>query len=118
MWKDDAIAADILLAAQDIQRFTAGFTPEQFFGDDLVQSAVIQRIIVLGEAAKRLTAEFRSQPPAVEWRKVAGMRDRCVHGYDNINLQIVWEVVTVDAPAIASYLKTVLPPPPLDNPLS
>ncbi len=50
-------------------------------------------------------------PPQIAWKQIAGMRDRCVHGYDNIKLDIVWEVVMVDAPAIESYLKTIVKPP-------
>jgi uncharacterized protein with HEPN domain len=115
MWKDDAFAADILLAASDIQRFTAGLTRDQFLNNDVVHSAVIQRIIVLGEAAKRLSEEFRQKHSQIQWRQVAGMRDRCVHGYDNIDLELVWEVVTTHAPALERYLKTVLTPPP-ENP--
>lgn len=111
MWKDDATAADILLAAQDIQVFTAGISHEDFLNDFKTQAAVVQRIIVLGEAAKRLSEEFRQRHPQIEWKQVAGMRDRCVHGYDNIDLEIVWDVVTVDAPAIERYLIKIVPPP-------
>jgi uncharacterized protein with HEPN domain len=112
MWKDDATAADILLAAQDIQRFTAGLSYGDFVKNRIVQSAVVFRIMVMGEAAKRLSEEFRRNHPTIEWKELAGMRDRCVHGYDSINLDIVWAVVRVDAPAIEKYLKTIVKPPP------
>ncbi len=112
MWKDEATAADILLAAQDIQRFTAGLRYDDFLNNRLVQFAVVFRITVMGEAAKRLSEEFRRSHPSIEWKELAGMRDRCVHGYDTINLDIVWEVVTVDAPAVEKYLKTIVKPPP------
>lgn len=111
MWKDDATAADILLAAQDIQQFAAGISHEDFLNDFKTQAAVVQRIIVLGEAAKRLSEEFRRRHPQVDWKQIAGMRDRCVHGYDNIDLEIVWEVVTVNAPAVERFLKDIVPPP-------
>lgn len=111
MWKDEATAADILLAAQDIQRFTAGMSYNDFMQNDLVQAAVVQRIMLMGEAAKRLSREFRANHPEIEWPQIAGMRDRCIHGYDTIKVEIVWEVVTVDAPAIERYLKAVVRPP-------
>ncbi|HEX4707285.1 MAG TPA: HepT-like ribonuclease domain-containing protein [Candidatus Udaeobacter sp.] len=63
MWKDDATAADILLAALDIQRFAAGVSYDDFLKNDLVQAAVVQRILMMGEAAKRLSEEFRSRHP-------------------------------------------------------
>lgn len=115
MWKDDAIAADILLAAQDIQQFVAGMSHEEFLSDYKTQAAVLQRIIVLGEAAKRLSEEFRQQHWQIEWKQVSGMRDRCVHGYNSIDLEIVWAVVTTDAPAIERYLKKVVKPPPQNS---
>jgi len=112
MWKDDATAADILLAAQDVQQFTKGLTYQDFLDNQMVQAAVLYRIAVMGEATKRLSLEFRRAHPDIEWKQIAGLRDRCVHGYDNIKLDIVWEVVTVDAPTVEKYLKTVVKPPP------
>ncbi|HEV2349618.1 MAG TPA: DUF86 domain-containing protein [Terriglobia bacterium] len=112
MWKDNATAADILLAAQDIERFTAGPSYEDFVNNRMVQSAVVFRIMVMGEATKRLSEDFRRNHPSIEWKELAGMRDRCVHGYDSINLDVVWQVVRVDAPAVEKYLKTIVKPPP------
>lgn len=112
MWKDEATAADILLAAEDIQQFAAGRSYEEFLNDRMVQAAVLQRITMMGEAAKRLSEEFRSSHSRIEWKQIAGMRDRCVHAYDDIRLEIVWEVVRVDAPAIEQYLKAIVRPPP------
>jgi uncharacterized protein with HEPN domain len=112
MWKDDAIAADILLAARDIQEFAAGITRDEFANDTLVQSAVVFKIIVLGEAAKRLSDEFRLQHPQINWKQVAGMRDRCVHGYDDIDFDIVWQVITDDAPKLEQFLKGIIPQQP------
>ena len=105
MWKDDATAADILLAAQDIQRFAAGMSYEDFLNNDLVQAAVVQRILRMGEAAKRLWEEFPTSHPQIKWKQIARMRDRCIHRYHDIRLETVWEVITVDAPATERYLK-------------
>jgi uncharacterized protein with HEPN domain len=112
MWKDDATAADILLAARDIRQFTAGLSRDDFLKNRLVQFAVVNRITVMGEAAKRLSQEFRRDHPSIEWKELAGMRDRCIHGYDTVDLDIVWQVVTVDAPAVENYLNSILKPPP------
>lgn len=109
MWKDDATALDILQAAQDIQRFGAGKTRDQFADDKVIQSAVVFKIIVLGEATKRLSNEFREQHSQIDWKQVAAMRDRCVHGYDRINIDKVWQVITEDAPKLEAYLKTIIP---------
>src|SRR5437660_8878477 len=107
MWKDDSIAADILLAAQDIQKFTAGLTRDEFAHSGAIQSAVIFKFIVSGEAAKRLSDEFRRQHPQINWKQIAGMRDQCVHGYNEIDVDKVWEVVIEDAPKLEAYLKSI-----------
>jgi uncharacterized protein with HEPN domain len=85
MWTDDGTAFDILKAARLARDFSAGLTRPQFEADLKTQSAVLHQIIILGEAVKRLSMEFRQAHLAVPWDKIAGMRDRCVHGYDNVD---------------------------------
>jgi len=113
MWKDDATAADILLAAQDIQQFAAGMTRDKFASDRFVQSGSHIQDHRLRRGSKTLSDEFREQHPQINWKQVAGMRDRCVHGYDNIDVDIVWQVITDDAPKLEEYLKTIIPQQPL-----
>ncbi len=112
MWKDDATAQDLLLAARSIREFVHGMTQDEFMADFKTQCAVVQQIIVLGEAVKRLSPDYRVSHPSIPWQEIAGMRDRCVHGYDNINLKIVWEVSQSHASQIADYLGKILPQPP------
>ncbi len=116
MWKDEATAADILLAAKAVQEFVAGMSPEQFLADFKTQCAVLQQIVVLGEAAKRLSAEFRARHDPILWDSIAGLRDRCVHGYDQVDLEIIWQVTQEHAPKLAQYLDGVLPKPPPAEP--
>ena len=71
--------------------------------------------MLIGEAAKRLSREFRANHSEIEWPQIAGMRDRCIHGYDMIKVKIGWEVVSIDAPAIERYLKGTVRPPPEPN---
>ncbi|MCU0772387.1 MAG: DUF86 domain-containing protein [Verrucomicrobia bacterium] len=112
MWTDAGTAVDILAAARHIREFAAGFDRTQFDADLRTQSAVLHQIIVLGEAVKRLSDEFRQAHPLIPWAQIAGMRDRCVHGYDNVDLDLVWEVVSTHAPQLAEYLQKVVPQPP------
>jgi uncharacterized protein with HEPN domain len=112
MWTDDGTALDILTAARRIRNFAAGLTLAQFSADLRTQSAVLHQIIVLGEAVKRLSDDFRQAHPAIPWTQIAGMRDRCVHGYDNVDLDRVWEVIQTHAPQLVAYLENVLPKPP------
>jgi len=69
-------------------------------------------IIILGEAVKRLSFEFRQSHPSVPWDEIAGMRDRCIHGYDNVDLDIVWDVASHHAPQVIAYLERIVPKSP------
>jgi uncharacterized protein with HEPN domain len=100
MKADAAIVEDILMACGRIEDFLAGFTHEMFREVAVVQSAVIRELEVIGEAAKRLSAEFRDAHPEVAWKKVAGMRDRLIHAYDDIDLDAVWRVATEEVPTL------------------
>lgn len=61
--------------------------------DATLQRALIRSLEVIGEATKRLPPEFRAAHPEADWRGMAGMRDRLIHGYFGVDLELVWEVV-------------------------
>ena len=61
-----------------------------FLEDEKSQSAVIHQLLVMGEAAKRLSPEFRSKHPHLPWKMMAGMLDKLVHEYDDVDLDEVW----------------------------
>jgi uncharacterized protein with HEPN domain len=109
MWTDEGTAFDALKAARLIRDFCAGLTRTEFAADLKTQSAVLHQIIILGESVKRLSKEFRQAHPSIPWSEIAGMRDRCVHGYDNVDLAIVWDAVSCHMPKLIAYLETIVP---------
>lgn len=66
---------------------------DRFLGDRMVQDAVVRRFEVVGEAAKRVSAKFRSSHPEVPWSELAGFRDYLIHGYDQVRPSRVWEII-------------------------
>jgi uncharacterized protein with HEPN domain len=72
--------------------------------------------MVLGEASKRLSDEFRGRYPEHPWRQIAGLRDRLIHKYDDVSYEQIWRVLSEDLPALHSFLDGVIPrqisPPP------
>jgi uncharacterized protein with HEPN domain len=85
--------ADIRTACEKVRRFTAWMDSKTFFEDDRTDHAVIHCLLIVGEAVKRIPDDVRRELPAVEWRKIAGMRDWLAHVYFSINSDILWEVV-------------------------
>ncbi len=108
MWRDDAVILDLLHALEKIQDYTRGLTVTDFEEDEKTQSAVLYQMLVLGEATKRLSDEFRKLHPTIAWKDIAGMRDKCIHGYDDIDFSIVWECVKKDIPHLHNYLKPLI----------
>jgi uncharacterized protein with HEPN domain len=75
---------------------------QRFLADENLQLACVHLVQVIGEAASRVSAETRARHPGVPWRQVVGMRHRVVHDYLDVDLEIVWQVVSRDlAPVIA-----------------
>ena len=99
---------DIVDAADAIERFLTGIDRDEFNADDLRQSAVLQKLTVIGEAAARLPAEFRDNHPDVEWRDIVGFRNIAVHEYFAVNWSIVWIAATQDAPKLRAQIEAIL----------
>ena len=110
MSRDDATLLDLVRAARLIRQFAEQVDAVRFEEDLLVQSAILHQLLVLGEAVKRLSQTFQAQHPKVPWRLVARMRDRLIHGYDTVDLQIVWQTVEHDIPMLLAHLEPLLPP--------
>ncbi|MBP0030448.1 MAG: DUF86 domain-containing protein [Roseofilum sp. Guam] len=86
-------------------------TEADFEQDERTQLAVLYEITIIGEVVKRLSPEFRERYGAIEWRQIAGMRDRLVHDYDEVKLDLVWQVVQTYIPQLLEYITPLLPVP-------
>ena len=83
-----------------LTKISTGRTYEDLLNDEYYAHAVIRAVEVIGEAVKNLSAPLKEAHPEIEWREIAGMRDKVIHRYFEINWQIVWNVITEDLPAI------------------
>jgi uncharacterized protein with HEPN domain len=99
--------SDILEAAEEIQQFTHGMDAETFCSDKRTYRAVLQCLLVIGEAAKKLPEEARQLVPEIEWRKIAGTRDVIAHGYFEVVPETIWSIVTTKIPPLVTAMKRV-----------
>ncbi len=110
MSRDDAYLLDMLIAARRAAQFASGISENEFRNSLLHQDAIIRRLEIVGEAAGRVSDVGRVQHANIEWRKITGMRHRLAHDYRNVDLDIVWAVVTTEIPVLIRYLERVVPP--------
>jgi len=112
MQQDEAILLDIAEAARLVPAFIEGMTKDAFLDDLKTQSAVLHQLMIIGEAVKRLSHEFRAQNPEIPWALIAGMRDHLIHAYDAVDLDEVWKTATSDVPDLLAKIEPLLPKKP------
>ena len=110
MWRDLAWLLDILQAAEKVLEYSQGLSEEAFLTSSLYQDAIVRQLMVVGEAAKRISREFRHDHPEIPWKKIAGCRDILVHDYFHVDLSKVWEIVQQDLPTLVRILSAIVPP--------
>jgi len=98
---------DIQEAIQRIEKYaTRG--KGVFENDELIQNWMIHHLQIIGEAAARVTPEFREQYPAIPWTQIVGMRNILVHNYFGVDTEIVWSVVEKDIPQLKEHIERIL----------
>ncbi|MFZ1701834.1 MAG: HepT-like ribonuclease domain-containing protein [Pyrinomonadaceae bacterium] len=106
MRNEDLYLVDICDACLAISDFVAGISRELFLETDLVQSAVIHKFIVIGEAASKLNSTIREEHPEVDWKTLVAFRNILVHVYFDTVLDKVWEA-TLDVDALREHVSAI-----------
>jgi len=99
---------DILESANQIVEYCKGYDHVKFANSKLVQDAVIRNLEIIGEAAKKLSPDFRTQNPDLPIRKAIGMRNLLAHEYDYVNVDEVWKVIEKDLPVLIKQLEKII----------
>jgi uncharacterized protein with HEPN domain len=91
-----------------VETFLRGVTREKFFKDELRKSAVTRELEVIGEAVKNLPMDFYVKYPHVEWKDIAGTRDKIVHHYFGVDFDIIWNIAKKDLPLLKKDILEII----------
>jgi uncharacterized protein with HEPN domain len=105
-WRDYVV--DVLTAVEEVQEFTRGMEYEGFTKDKKTVNAVVRSLEVMGEAAKRIPDDVRQRYPDVPWKRMTGMRDKLIHEYSGVDLEIVWGVIKTELPPVKPFIEQIL----------
>ena len=97
-------------AANSARKIASGRTRELLETDEMFNYAILHLVQIIGEAANQVTPETRDRLPNLKWRQMIAMRNRIIHAYDDLDLDIVWNTVINDLPTLISELEAILPP--------
>ena len=98
----------ILDEAEYLVAHSQGMSREHFMSDETVKRAFVRSIEIIGEASKQVPEAFRQKYPHIEWRAMAGMRDKLVHEYFGVDYDIVWDVVISKIPSLRREIELIL----------
>jgi uncharacterized protein with HEPN domain len=108
MRREELYLTDIVEATDSIKKFLSGMSRKSFLPNDLLRSAVLQKLSVIGEAASRLPLKFRTRHPEIEWGDIIGFRNIAVHAYFSVDWSIVWITARKEVPELRQKIADIL----------
>ncbi len=101
---------DMLISARLALTYISGKTWKEFKADTQLQDSVVRRLEIIGEASRRISESSKMELPKIPWHEIIGMRNRIVHEYDRLKLDIVWKVVQRELPPLIVEIEKIVPP--------
>ena len=108
MDKTNSYLYDIKIACDRIQQFIEGMDLTTFSSDLMCQDAVIRRIEIIGEASTKIDPLFQEEHSEIPWYLMRGMRNRLIHDYNEIDIDLVWQTIQVDIPDLKKKIERIL----------
>jgi uncharacterized protein with HEPN domain len=94
--------------AEETVSFARDRTRADLDADRLLNLALTRLLEIMGEAAGRVPEDLRERHPEIPWPQIVGLRNRLIHGYDSVDLNILWQIVTSDLPPLIVSLKSII----------
>jgi uncharacterized protein with HEPN domain len=108
MVKDDlAYVEHILDCIRKIKEFSEGLSFKEFSGNELVQDAIIRNIEIIGEASKKISSDTKQIYFEISWKEIAGMRDKLIHDYLGVDVEVVWRTIKEDIPILERQIREI-----------
>ncbi len=98
---------DILESITKIEEYISNVSEKDFLNNTQLQDSVIRRFEIIGEAVKRIPADFKKKHAEIEWKKVAGMRDILAHEYESVLMNRIWKVAKEDAVTLKAQIEKI-----------
>ena len=108
MVKDDlAYVEHILDCIRKIKEFSESLSFKEFSSNELVQDAIIRNIEIIGEASKKISSNTKQIYYEIPWKEIAGMRDKLIHDYLGVDVEVVWRTIKEDIPSLEIQIKEI-----------
>ncbi len=108
MRRELAYLDDIIECIERVEKYLTGVDEPAFQTSQLLQDAVVRNLEIIGEAVKNLPEEVRQKQPQIDWRDITRMRDKLIHHYFRLNLQVVWATATQDMAPLKTAVTALL----------
>ncbi len=109
MSKSDLVyIVHIQRSINQIVEYTNGLKEEEFLSNQLIEDAVVRNFEIIGEATKQISKEFRAKHTGIEWKKMAGMRDKLIHDYIEVDYAIIWATIQDILPDLKKKIQKII----------
>ncbi len=106
--KDDSLFIRHILESIDaIEEFSKNISKEELILNRMKQSAIVREIEIIGEAAKNISEVFKSQHKEIPWKEIVGTRDKMIHHYFGVDMNVVWYIIKIDLPDLRKNLERI-----------
>ncbi|MBN2681725.1 MAG: DUF86 domain-containing protein [Bacteroidales bacterium] len=108
MHKEDITYIDHAVSCiRKIRKYMKGVSKQKFINDDLLQDAVIRNIEIIGEASRNISLECKNKYAHIPWKEITGMRDKLIHHYMGVDVDVIWSTIKQDIPMLEKELKAI-----------